>query len=99
MAAAPAYGYGGMALGGRVAAAPVSYTYGAYAPSFAPPPQYPYTLDSRDRLRVVVFGQDGLTNSYLVDASGQIQMPLIGSVSARGLTADQLSERIVEMLR
>jgi Polysaccharide biosynthesis/export protein/SLBB domain len=104
MAAAPPYGYGGMAVGGRVAAAPVSYTYGAYAPgayapSFAPPPQYPYTLDSGDRLRVVVFGQDGLTNSYLVDASGQIQMPLIGSVSARGLTADQLSERIAEMLR
>jgi polysaccharide export outer membrane protein len=30
-----------------------------------------YTLDSGDRLRVVVFGQDTLTNSYGVDAAGK----------------------------
>jgi polysaccharide biosynthesis/export protein len=58
-----------------------------------------YTLDSGDRLRVVVFGQDGLTNSYVVDASGHIDMPLIGSVAAGGLTTDQLSGRIAEQLR
>ena len=49
----------------------------AYAPPVSPP-QPAYTLDSGDRLRIVVFGQDGLTNSYVVDASGQIAMPLIG---------------------
>ena len=92
MAAPPVYGSGGgpvaMARGypGNVSmAAPVAY---------APPPQPSYTLDSGDRLRVVVFGQDGLTNSYVVDASGQIAMPLIGPISARGLTTDQLSDRI-----
>jgi protein involved in polysaccharide export with SLBB domain len=58
-----------------------------------------YTLDSGDRLRVVVFGQDGLTNSYVVDASGHIDMPLIGSVAAGGLTTDQLSARIADQLR
>jgi polysaccharide biosynthesis/export protein len=68
----------------------------AYAPE---PPNKPYTLDSGDRLRVVVFGQDGLSNSYLVDASGHIAMPLIGSVSARGLTTDELSSRISGRLR
>ena len=68
----------------------------AYA---APPQQTAYTLDSGDRLRVVVFGQDGLTNSYVVDASGDIAMPLIGSVTARGLTTDQLSSRIADLLR
>ena len=51
----------------------------------------PYTLDSGDRLRIVVFGQEGLTNSYSVDASGHIAMPLIGSVLARGLTTEDLS--------
>lgn len=73
----------------------------AYAPSMAYAPAVPwsYTLDSGDRLRVVVFGQDGLTNSYVLDASGMIQMPLIGEVLARGLTTDQLSERIAGMLR
>jgi len=59
----------------------------------------PYTLDSGDRLRIVVFGQEGLTNSYSVDASGHIAMPLIGPVLARGATTDQLSSRIAEKLR
>jgi polysaccharide export outer membrane protein len=75
---------------GMMAAAPAAY---------APPMQPPYTLDSGDRLRIVVFGQDGLTNSYLLDASGQIAMPLIGTVAARGLTTDQLSARIADLLR
>ena len=68
----------------------------AYAPS---PQNEPYTLDSGDRLRIVVFGQDGLSNSYLVDASGYIDMPLIGPVLARGATTDQLSSRIGDKLR
>ena len=58
-----------------------------------------YQLDSGDRLRIVVFGQDGLTNSYAVDASGHIAMPLIGSVSARGLTTDQLAHAVADKLR
>jgi polysaccharide export outer membrane protein len=69
-------------------------------PDAGPPFQLgSYTLDSGDRLRVVVFGQDGLTNSYVVDVSGHIAMPLIGSVSARGLTSVQLAGRIAEALR
>ena len=69
----------------------------AYAP--AAPDNQPYTLDAGDRLRVVVFGQDGLSNSYVVDASGHIAMPLIGTVSARGATTDELSNRISDRLR
>jgi polysaccharide biosynthesis/export protein len=68
----------------------------AYAPALL---EGAYTLDSGDRLRIVVFGQEGLTNSYAVDASGHIAMPLIGSVSARGLTTDELSRRIADKLR
>ena len=30
----------------------------------------PYTLDSGDKLRIVVFGQDTLSNNYTVDAQG-----------------------------
>ena len=59
----------------------------------------PYTLDSGDRLRIVVFGQEGLTNSYAVDAGGHITMPLIGSVEARGLTTEELSRLIADKLR
>jgi polysaccharide export outer membrane protein len=59
----------------------------------------PYRLDSGDRLRVVVFGQEGLTNSYLVDPSGVITMPLIGGVRARGLTTADLCRAVAERLR
>ena len=58
-----------------------------------------YTLDAGDKVRVVVFGQDTLSNSYTVDASGRITMPLIGAVSAQGLTPMQLSGAIANQLR
>lgn len=58
-----------------------------------------YRLDSGDRLRIVVYGQDGLTNSYNVDASGSISMPLIGAVRARGLTPAELSRAVAARLR
>ena len=31
----------------------------------------PYTLDAGDKLRVVVFGQDSLSNNYTVGAEGR----------------------------
>jgi polysaccharide biosynthesis/export protein len=58
-----------------------------------------YTLDSGDRLRVVVFGQDGLTNSYAVDTAGNITLPLIGPVRARGRTTTEVSAALVTRLR
>jgi polysaccharide biosynthesis/export protein len=64
-----------------------------------PAPRSGYTLDSGDKLRVVVFGQDGLTNSYNVDAGGNITMPLIGAVPARGLTSAELSAAIGARLK
>jgi polysaccharide export outer membrane protein len=63
------------------------------------PDEPPYTLDSGDRLRVVVFGQDGLSNSYTVAAGGQITLPLIGVVPARGTTTEELARTIGDKLR
>ena len=62
------------------AAVPVSY---AEALPYQPPP---YTLDAGDKLRIVVFGQDGISNAYIVDAGGNVNLPLIGTVPARGVT-------------
>ncbi len=36
----------------------------------------PYTLDSGDRLRITVFEQPSLTNTYTVDQAGYIAFPL-----------------------
>jgi polysaccharide export outer membrane protein len=54
----------------------------------------PYLLDSGDRLRIVVFGQENLSGLYSVDASGCIALPLIGPVSARGLTTFELAANV-----
>ena len=58
-----------------------------------------YTLDSGDKLRVVVFGQEGLSASYSVDTAGNITMPLIGAVRARGHTPGQLQQAIAAKLK
>jgi len=58
-----------------------------------------YRLDAGDKLRVVVYGQDGLTNTYAIDAAGAITMPLIGQVPARGKTPASLAAGIAAKLR
>jgi polysaccharide biosynthesis/export protein len=58
-----------------------------------------YKLDAGDKLRVVVYGQEGLTNTYAIDAGGSITMPLIGSVPARGRTPAGLASEITGKLR
>jgi polysaccharide export outer membrane protein len=77
---------------------------GSYAPATrayasVSPNREPYTLDAGDKLRIVVFGQDGITNSYMVGADGQLNLPLIGIVAARGTTTSELAQRITEKLK
>jgi polysaccharide export outer membrane protein len=59
----------------------------------------PYQLASGDRLRVIVFGQDSLTNSFSVDGAGNVSLPLIGLVKAYGLTTAELERTIEARLR
>src|SRR5262245_44305661 len=78
---------------------------GACAPSYTGPdyvlaePTGPYRLASGDRLRIIVFGQDNLSNIYAVDGSGRISMPLINTVEAQGRTTQQLAQAIEAKLR
>jgi polysaccharide export outer membrane protein len=82
---------GSAGCGGRAAPA-----YAAYP---QPVMQAPYLLDAGDRLRITVFGQDGLTNSYAVDAAGNITVPLVGTLPARGRTTAQLSLALSQRLQ
>jgi polysaccharide export outer membrane protein len=59
----------------------------------------PYQLASGDRLRVIVFGQDNLSNSFSVDGAGNVAMPLIGLVHAQGLTTAQFAKVVEGKLR
>jgi polysaccharide biosynthesis/export protein len=83
-------------------AGPLSYSSPSAAYAAGPmPPVYDtaYRLDAGDKLRVLVYGQDGLTNSYAIDAGGSITMPLIGAVPARGRTPAGLAAEIAAKLR
>ncbi|MBN9073525.1 MAG: polysaccharide export protein [Rhizobiales bacterium] len=59
----------------------------------------PYRLGAGDRVRITVFDQENLTNSYSIDQSGYLAFPLIGSIPARGSTAQQLEGAIAGRLR
>jgi polysaccharide biosynthesis/export protein len=76
--------------------APIPVAHAAPAPV---PYDMPYHLDAGDRLRVVVYGQEGLTNTYSISAGGTITMPLIGAVPARGRTPQGLAAEIAVRLR
>jgi polysaccharide biosynthesis/export protein len=79
-------------VGGRYVVAPHTYASVTSNPE-------PYTLDAGDKLRIVVFGQDGITNSYMVGDDGQLNLPLVGIVPARGSTTTELAQRISEKLK
>jgi protein involved in polysaccharide export with SLBB domain len=53
-----------------------------------------YALGSNDRLRITVFGEERLTGEYVLDGGGSLAFPLIGQVSANGMTAKQLEGAI-----
>ena len=78
------------------APAPMAVAYAEPAPARF---DASYHLDTGDRLRVVVYGQEGLTNTYAIDAGGAITMPLIGAVPARGRTPAGLAAEISASLR
>jgi len=59
----------------------------------------PYVLSTGDKMRVLVFGQDNLSNIYTVDAAGRFSMPLIGSVPASGMTTAGLEQDVAKRLR
>jgi polysaccharide export outer membrane protein len=80
------------------ASAPVPVAYAAAAPASASH-DTAYRLDAGDKLRVMVYGQEGLTNTYAIDAGGSITMPLIGPVPARGRTPGSLAAEISAKLR
>lgn len=61
-------------------------------------PTGPYLLDSGDVLRVTVYGDAELTNTYRIDDGGRIAMPLVGGVNARGITTEAAAGRVTSAL-
>ena len=74
-------------------------SYRPAPPAFHEALNQPYMLDAGDRVRITVFEQPSLTNTYSVDQAGYIAFPLVGSIPARGKTSKQLEGLIASKLR
>ncbi len=57
-----------------------------------------YTLDTGDTVRVTVYGDETLTNTYIITDKGTISFPLIGQVQVRGRTIVVAEKMITTLL-
>ncbi len=64
----------------------------------APPKAEPYLIGKDDVLNVVVWKQPQLTGNVTVAGDGTITMPLAGTVTAAGLTTQELQEKLTQKL-
>lgn len=58
----------------------------------------PYALGGGDTIRVTVYGELELSQTYRISQSGQISMPLIGEIQAAGRNASQVRQDIAARL-
>lgn len=57
-----------------------------------------YRLGPGDKVKIVVFGEADLSGNFDVAASGQIAMPLVGDIPAKGLSPAALKDAITRRL-
>ena len=56
-------------------------------------------LQPGDKIRINVYGEDKLSGDYEIDQSGQISLPLAGTVEAVGLTQAGLEQALAKKFR
>ena len=59
----------------------------------------PYRLGADDQVRVTVFDDPRLSGTFRVSDLGEISVPLVGRMQARGLTPEELEARLVREFR
>ena len=52
-----------------------------------------YRLNVGDKLKINVFGEENLSGQFEVNASGNVSMPLVGDIRAKGLTLAAFRQR------
>ena len=59
----------------------------------------PAQLQPGDKIRITVYGEDKLSGDYQLDQSGQISLPLAGTITAQGLTQAELEQALAKKFR
>jgi polysaccharide export outer membrane protein len=57
-----------------------------------------YLLGAGDSLRITVFGEPDLSGTFKISDNGALVMPLVGQVTAQGLSVAELQKRLVTQL-
>lgn len=57
-----------------------------------------YLLGAGDSLRITVFGEPDLSGTFKISDNGALTMPLVGQVSAQGLSVPELQKRLATQL-
>ena len=70
----------------------------AYASSTTPAAQTNYVLGPQDVLNITVLGEEDLSRKYTIEQDGSFTFPLIGRVTARGLTLRDLEQDLKKKL-
>jgi polysaccharide export outer membrane protein len=71
---------------------------GGDLPWLPAPSAAPYRLGPGDRIRILTYGVEQLSGPFRVGDSGNIDLPLLGSVHAAGLTTSELGNKIAAEL-
>jgi protein involved in polysaccharide export with SLBB domain len=58
-----------------------------------------YVLSPNDKLKITVFGEEDLSGEFVVDATGNVSIPLIGEVRAAGTSLRAFQRNIEAQLR
>jgi protein involved in polysaccharide export with SLBB domain len=67
--------------------------------SYAAAATAPAKLAPGDKITVTVYGEDKLSGNYQLDQSGQISLPLAGTIKAQGLTQNELEDVLAKKFR
>lgn len=58
-----------------------------------------YILGAGDKIRVIVFGEPSLSGEFEVSGSGMIAFPLVGQLTALGISTSEFQARVAAALR
>lgn len=58
-----------------------------------------YRLDTGDRVRVIVYGEPDLSGEFELDSSGELALPLIGTIQATNLSLRELEKFVTEKFK
>src|SRR5262249_44641789 len=73
--------------------------YSDYAEDVLEPGPPVYMLDTGDQIRLYIFDQEALSRNYAIDDRGNISIPLVGNIRARGRTTTELERAVAAELR